>query len=257
MLNKTIKSLMIAAALQVANLSWATTVDSEGANSSGLNDQVTTAQNAGAVSALNPLTISGWVDVNNPNDVDFYQFAVSDPSLTLFFDIDLADDFNSANDDDLGLDTALWVFDKDGVLIAWNDNSDFFLTDPDPGSDPFGGNDSFIGGLLLSNGTYFAAVSYWENEANEWGNLNPFTDFSPLSSSGDAISNATPDASFENNVACVFPNLDRCKGQYQLEIRTSFDASNSNQIPEPVSFALIGIGLLSLYVRRRSFRNGA
>lgn len=261
MVKKAIKNLLIAAALQVVNVSWADRLDREGQDTSGLNDTAATAQNLGIVSNANPLTVLGWVDVNNPNDVDFYQFSVSDPSLTLFFDIDFADDVAQTDDNDLGLDTALWLFDAAGALIAWNDDSDFFEIGTanqgtDPGSDRFGDHDSFIGGLSLLNGTYFVAVPYFGNDASAL--FQSGIVFTSLSPSGDAIAGATPDTSFENNITvrdCPDPAdpAEGCTGPYQLQIRTLFNSTSDDsiQIPEPASFALVSVGLLGMYIRRR------
>jgi hypothetical protein len=247
MLNSTLQGLLVAAALHAVNPSWVGMVDREGFNASGDNDSTTNAQDFGSVAGGSRLTISGWVDIGNPNDVDFYRFSVSPLSLELFFDIDFAEDLAQTGDNDLGLDTSLWIFDDSGVLIAWNDDSDFFEvgqdnTGSDPGSDGFADHDSFIGGLSLSNGTYFAAVSYFGNDANAL--FGSQINFAELSYSGDAIIGAEADSSFGNQAGCVgdLPPSDpaaSCSGQYQLEIRTRF-----SEVPEPASWALIGLGLL-------------
>ena len=270
MLNKTIKCLLIASTFHVAS-SLAGVIDNEDFNTSGVNDTVATAQDLGAVSDVNPLTVKGWVDSNNENDVDFYQFTVADPSLTLFFDIDFADDWDQLDhpgDNDRGLDTALSIFNAAGELIAWSDWSDFFMAGAgnqgtDPGSDPFGDHDAFIGGLSsLATGNYFAGVSYFKNIPDgsypDPTIMNTVT-FTPLANSGYAISGAISNTSFTNyDLPCdltanpedrVSPDIE-CTGQYQLQIRTSFD-STSEQIPEPALFSLVGAALLGLYLRLR------
>lgn len=266
MLQKTIKLLLIASTFQVAS-SWAGVMDIEGSNTSGYdgsspgNDTTITAQNLGTVSDVNPLTVFGWIDNNNANDVDFYQFSVTAPSLTLFFDIDFAyawDQVNYPGDNNLGLDAALWIFNTAEELIAWNDDSDFFITGAgnggtDPGSDQYGYHDSFIGGLSLANGSYFAAVSYFGNAPNAW--FQSGLNYTQLANSGEAISGATPDTSFENLVDSCFDITDplyNCTGQYQLQIRTSFNPI-PEPVPEPAFFTLAGAGLLSMYARRRFF----
>ena len=254
MLDKTIKCLLIASTFHVAN-SMAGVIDSEDFNTSGVNDTVATAQDLGAVSGVNPLTAFGWVDINNANDVDFFRFTVADPSLTLFFDIDFAEDLDQTGDNDLGLDTALWIFNAAEQLIAWNDDSVFFKIGADnegtdPGSDLFADHDAFIGGLSLTNGSYFAAVSYAGNIPDAW--YQPGLTFTQLAYSGDAISGAIPDTIFPAFDPCFDLNdpAYQCTGQYQLQIRTNFD-STSEQIPEPALFPLVGAGLMGFFLRRR------
>lgn len=220
--------------------------DIEGVNTSGVNDTDTTAQNLGYMSENNPLKVQGYIDSNNFNDVDFYQFSL-EKSLGLFFDIDFANDIGATSDDDIGLDPELWIFNNSGTLIASNDDSDFFETGEDnqgtdPGSDAFGDLDSFIGELNLNPGIYYAAVSYYGNDAN--ASLSDLIFGNQLSFSGDSIIGAEPDTTFANDSFCeedIRNPLNQCTGQYQLKIRTTFD---EQAVPEPSS--LLGILTLSL-----------
>ena len=200
-----------------------------------------TAQDLGILSNIGALTVRGFIDSNNPNDVDFYRFIVSgDTPLDTFLDIDLANDLNSQEDLDTGLDSMLWFFDETGRLIAENDDNDFFDFDnPEPGSSPFGDSDSFIGSITLNPGTYFAAVSAFANEPNALfqGGLT-FTD---LSLSGSLIDGTTPDTSFDKA-----NDNTSSSGRYQLQIRTQ---EEDVSIPEssPVAGLLI-LGALGVGV---------
>lgn len=216
--------LVLGAALAAA-APGAAEVDMEGAESSGANDTMATAQKFPTLSASASNTVYGWIDANNENDIDFYQVTLEAPAA-VYVDIDFAEDTGVSSDDDTGLDPELWVFDDAGSLIAVNDDSDFFQTGPgfnagtDPGSDPYADHDPFIGELVLAAGTYYVAVSHWANDAN--GSLQAGIAFSPLSDSGSGVTGATPDSSFALGAACDDPILEQCVGPYQLQIRTDF-----------------------------------
>jgi hypothetical protein len=225
-------------------------VDSEGASSSGQNDTAASAQALGVLPANEDATLTtiGWIDENNVNDVDFWQFSVTN-AAGVHFDIDFAEDIRAGGDFDKGLDPELWIFDSSGRMIANNDDSDFFEigtfnAGTDPGSDVFGDHDPCVGELVLDPGLYTVAVAYWANNANaiSQGGLS----FASLSESGDSISGATPDATFALDRACDDPVFEQCVGAYQLQVRTFF-------LPEPAAlagqlFAGIALGLLA---RRR------
>jgi hypothetical protein len=234
---------------------FAGVVDSESASSSGLNDSMLSAQSMGVLPTENgTLTTLGWIDENNVNDVDFWEFSVSE-TTGVHFDIDFAEDIRSGGDFDEGLDPELWVFDSSGRMIANNDDSDFFEiggfnAGNDPGSDAFGDHDPFIGELTLDPGLYTVAVAYWANNANAIS--QPGLIFTSLSESGDSISGATPDATFALDRACDDPVFEQCVGAYQLQVRTFF-------LPEPgvvagQLFAGITLALLAGARRRASAR---
>jgi hypothetical protein len=212
---------------------FAGVVDSEGASSSGLNDSALSAQSMGVLQMENgTLTTIGWIDENNVNDVDFWEFSVPE-TAGVHFDIDFAEDIRSGGDFDEGLDPELWVFDSSGRMIANNDDSDFFEiggfnAGSDPGSDPFGDHDPCVGELTLDPGTYTVAVAYWANNAKAIS--QPGLSFTSLSQSGDSISGATPDATFALDRACDDPVFEQCVGTYQLQVRTFF-------LPEPGALA--------------------
>ncbi len=222
---KTRLDVLVLGAALAAAAPAAAELDMEGADSSGANDTVATAQKLPTLSASASNTAYGWIDANNENDVDFYEITLEAPAA-VYFDVDFAEDAGVASDDDVGLDPELWVFDDAGKFIAVNDDSDFFQTGPgfnagtDPGSDPYADHDSFIGELVLDAGTYYVAVSHWANDAN--GSLQAGISLSPLSDSGSGVTGATPDSSFELAAACGDPIVEQCIGPYQLQIRTDF-----------------------------------
>ncbi|MCF6196603.1 MAG: DVUA0089 family protein [Emcibacter sp.] len=192
--------------VMLTNIASASIVDAEGMAGTGLNDNITSAMNVGN------LVGNGF-----------------------FFDIDCANDCDATADDDNGLDTQLWIFNTDGILISWNDDSDFFSigssnAGTDPGSDIYGDYDSFIGEIFLNNGTYYVAVSAYNKDANAITQPNYIASSDTFSKSGEDVSGVTADDSFSphsntnntNPLLCGDLPSDQCSGAYQLQIRTSF-----------------------------------
>jgi len=227
-------------------LALAQATDSEGAASSGTNDSLGTAQNLGSFVPGAEMTVNGWVDSGNEFDVDFYRFTLG-AGETVYLDIDFAEDIGASSDDDVGLDAAIWVFDSTGTLVAYNDDSSFFVIGlgnegTDPGSDPWADHDSFIGGLPLAAGTYYVAVAWYSNNANA---TDQSLSTSSLSHSGYLVSGATPDATFANAGDCEDRNdpESQCVGPYQLNIRGTF--RSGGMIP---ALSLPGLALLALAI---------
>ncbi len=219
------------------------TADPEGPTRSGLNDSLSTAVAAGQLPFSSALLILGWIDSGNANDVDFYEFDVTSLGTLVYLDVDLTDDLLNEDDLDDGLDTALWIFDSAGRLIAQNDDADFFGLEidndaTDPGSDALADRDSFIGGLSLSPGTYFAAVSWYGKDAHAASQTG--LTLAALGHSGNQVSGASPNSSFASAM-CRNPSAPaaQCTGRYILNVRTSF-------VPEPKFSTAVSIGMLAL-----------
>jgi hypothetical protein len=228
--------------LLAAQAASAFVYDNEGANGSGTNDSAATAQNLGTLGAA-ALTVRGWVDANNVNDIDFYSFAVASPA-GVFFDVDYANDFGSTADNDTGVDAFLAVFNGSQQLIAYNDDSFVFnYTTTDPGSLPFGDFDPFLGSLPLAPGNYYAVISSFANEPNAFGQAG-ITE-TDLSVSGTAVSGALADS--------TYALLGETTGQYQLQIRFTEEDQpvGPAPVPLPPAVLLLGPGLVSLYAARK------
>lgn len=241
-----ILALLAVALLIGQTATAATSLDIEGADGSGLNDTTATAQTLGVLPiATDSLTVEGFIDSDNPNDVDFYAFTVAGGPVGVFFDIDFAEDIGATDDDDFGLDAALAVFDSAGTLVALNDDSDFFEigaddnAGDDPGSDPFADHDPFLGELLLDDGGYFVAVHFFGNVPKAL-NEQDAIDFVSLSQSGERVTDALPDAGFALDADCDDPSdpFNQCVGAYRLDVRTQFE--EVAVVPEPASALFAG-----------------
>lgn len=201
---------------------------------SGVDDTTATAQDLGVLSVGSEFIIDGWVSDNNYDDVDFYKFTIAS-TMSLFFDIDYANDIGNPNDDDTGVDSMIAVFDIIDTLLSYNDDSDVFDYDTnDPGSVPNGDYDSLIGALELSAGSYFVAVSSFGNSPLAYE--ENFSSSSYLSVSGELFEGAYGGSGYELN------GLGETGGSYQLVISESFDAMTP--VPEPNTMLLFGLGLL-------------
>lgn len=233
--------------LAAAQAASAFVYDIEGAVASGSNDSAATAQNIGTLAAGGSLTVRGWGDANNSNDIDFYSFAVASPA-GVFFDVDYANDFGSTADDDTGIDAFLAVFNSSQQLIAYNDDSFVFnYTTRDPGSLPFGDFDPFLGSLSLAPGTYYAVISTFGNEPNTFGQAG--INISDLSVSGNLVTGAMADSSYTM--------LGETSGQYQLQIRGTEEDQpiGPSPVPLPPALLLFGPGLAALYAARKKNSN--
>ncbi len=129
------------------------------------NDTFDTAQVVGNVldTASGGLQISG--DISQFNDLDWYEFVVDYENITeptfgepapVIFDIDFADGFG-------GPDTSLWLFDNDGRLIAFSEDSSADVASGNdvfaPGKGSAGVFDPFLGPIHLRPGVYHVAVT--------------------------------------------------------------------------------------------------
>jgi len=124
-------------------------------------------------------TISG---TGGGNDVDYYQFSFCNEDTSFIADMD---------NTPFTFDTILSLFDSDGTLIAFDDD-----TSPvDAGSASV--LDSFIGQITLPPGTYFVAVSQFANFPNADNTCSSST---ALDIGGQEVSGCTfGDSSFASN----------------------------------------------------------
>ena len=147
------------------------------------------------------LNVGGYISTDHPNDVDFFKFTIEEDG-TYFFDID------GGIGGDGSVDTFLSIFDDTSTLIAVDND-----TSPvDPGSSSE--MDSFIGGLFLEAGMYFAAVSQFDNLP--LGLIG--TDIPHLPIGGREVIGADAgESTFGNEIA------GEGSGDYWLQIRSQVD----------------------------------
>jgi len=221
----------------------------ESSTTNGLDDTTATAQYVGTLDSGDVVKINGWIDANNADDVDIYSFAITEP-MSLFFDIDYANDINNPYDDDTGVDTLLAVFNSNNMLLSYNDDSDVFdWAANDPGSAPNGDLDSLIGALDLSEGIYYVAVSSCMNNPVAWDTLwseEWEANLPSLSNSGYLLDGMDVGSTFS------LEGVAETTGSYQLIISEDFDGAAT--VPIPATILLFGsamVGLAGLKIGRK------
>jgi hypothetical protein len=161
------------------------------------------------------------------DDVDWYAFT-GVAGASIFLDIDCGSACG------VSVDATLALFDDTGTVLAFGDDSDL-----DPGTANI--QDAFVGTFVLpASGTYYAAVSNF--------NRFPVAIYSCGSYAGLTRPDASPLGGF-GGFGCTpgddsFSGGGFTVGDYVLHV------SNS-QVPEPSPLALIGLGLVTLALRRR------
>lgn len=149
----------------------------EASNASGGNDTPITAEDLGTLGS-GALVVNGWISTDDPDDVDFFSFTTSHDNQFVGLGIRRGDGRFGSTDD---VDTRLALFDGSETLIAENDD----CMD----------HDSLIAIIRLPGpGTYYAAVSAYDNHANARDQAGLI--FTELHLCGDLISGATPDATY-------------------------------------------------------------
>jgi len=115
------------------------------------------------------LTVFGWIDAENVNDIDFYEFTLT-ATTTLYLDIDYANDVNGTDDNDTG-------------------------------SVPYGDYDPFIGAITLEAGTYYAVItSYGNSPGDAYGDVA----YNDLSINGTEYIGAEPGVTVETSYGYTY-----------------------------------------------------
>ncbi len=152
--------------------------EAEASDVSGVNDTTTTAQSVGALGDT-PLVVDGWISTTDEDDIDFYSFT---GTLNQWVALGINHGQERGGLDDV--DTGLALFTPDGRLIAHNDDTM--------------GNDPLIASVRLPmTGTYYVAVTYYDNEPIGLSDSDAV--IVDLNLGGQLIVGAAPDTTIEDD----------------------------------------------------------
>jgi hypothetical protein len=177
-----------------------------------------------------PVTLTSITgNISSSNDADLFAITITNTTT-----------FSATASSAAGIDTSLFLFNSSGTPVIAND---------DGSGTSFQAKIAAGNSLLtsLSPGTYFIGISLSGNEPVNLNNQLLFTLDQPTTAVRGIASNLNPKtlSTFDSNTS--FPET----GDYTLTLTSTQGAINPFAVPEPSSFAMIGVGIGSVLCLRR------